>query len=49
MQMQKMMKSQMHPATTVVSAADDKLFEMLKELRQKEARKRGLTSFCFIS
>jgi ATP-dependent DNA helicase RecQ len=29
----------------VVAAADEKLFEMLKELRQKEAKKKGLPPF----
>ncbi|MCG7859561.1 HRDC domain-containing protein, partial [Flavihumibacter sediminis] len=28
-----------------VSAVDEKLFEMLKELRQKEAKKKGLPPF----
>jgi len=31
--------------TTETAAADDKLFEQLKELRQKEARKKGLPPF----
>lgn len=31
--------------TAAGSAADDKLFEMLKELRQKEAKKKGLPPF----
>jgi len=31
--------------TAVGAAADDKLFEMLKELRQKEAKKKGLPPF----
>ena len=31
--------------STVGAAADDRLFEMLKDLRQKEARKKGLPPF----
>ncbi len=31
--------------TTIGAAADDKLFEMLKELRQKEAKKKNLPPF----
>jgi ATP-dependent DNA helicase RecQ len=33
------------PAPTVGIAADDKLFDMLKDLRQKEAKKKGLPPF----
>jgi len=33
------------PAATVGAAADDKLFNMLKDLRQKEAKKKGLPPF----
>lgn len=33
------------PAPAVGIAADEKLFEMLKELRQKEAKKKGLPPF----
>ena len=29
------------------AAADEKLFEMLKELRQKEAKKKSLASICY--
>ena len=32
--------------STEGAAADEKLFEMLKELRQKEAKKKNLTAFC---
>ena len=31
---------------TAGAATDEKLFEMLKELRQKEAKKKNLASFC---
>lgn len=33
------------PTATVGAAADDRLFQMLKELRQKEAKKKGLPPF----
>jgi len=33
------------PSASVGTAADDKLFEMLKELRQKEAKKKSLPPF----
>ena len=32
--------------STEGAAADEKLFEMLKELRQKEAKKKNLAAFC---
>jgi ATP-dependent DNA helicase RecQ len=34
-----------NPAPVIGIAADEKLFEMLKELRQKEAKKKGLPPF----
>ena len=32
-------------AVAAVSASDEKLFEMLKDLRQKESKKKGLPPF----
>ncbi len=39
-----MMKKPLKPVTAT-SASDEKLFEMLKDLRQKESKKKGLPPF----